>query len=308
MEVNEVIRAEEWITSTPKHVLLYEAFGWTQPRFRHMPLLRNKDKSKISKRKNPTSVLWYRENGYLPHALLNFLALMGYSLPEGREILSNTPFDDLLESFDAGRLSTTGPVFDLDKLTWLNGEHIRASTPEALTQAILDHYQYRRDRGLEAREGVDSEFLAWADKHGGLDAEPVRAFVLETMPLVQERIKTLDEFASLSRCFFLADVRGYDPADLVPKKRDMQGTQAVLGTVVERLGDLPTWDTESIEGILRGLVGELEWKPRELFQSVRVAGLGSQGQPPIVREPRAHRQGHELGAPARARWISPYDS
>ena len=129
MEVNEVIRAEEWITSTPKHVLLYEAFGWELPRFRHMPLLRNKDKSKISKRKNPTSVLWYRENGYLPHALLNFLALMGYSLPDGQEILSNTPFADLLETFDASRLSTTGPVFDLEKLTWLNGEHIRASTP-----------------------------------------------------------------------------------------------------------------------------------------------------------------------------------
>ena len=146
MEVTEVIRAEEWITSTPKHVLLYEAFGWDLPTFRHMPLLRNKDKSKISKRKNPTSVLWYREHGYLPEALLNFLALMGYSLPDGREILSNQPFDDLLASFDPARLSTSGPVFDLEKLTWLNGEHIRALSVDALTDAVLTHLRYRHDR------------------------------------------------------------------------------------------------------------------------------------------------------------------
>ena len=109
----------------------------------------------------------------------------------------------------------------------------------------------------------------------------MRAFVLETMPLVQERIKTLDEFASLSRCFFLDDVHGYDTEDLVPKKRDMAATQAVLGTVVERLDAVTTWDTETIERILRGLVDELQWKPRELFQSVRVAGLGSKISPPL---------------------------
>ena len=280
MEVTEVIRAEEWITSTPKHVLLYEAFGWERPRFRHMPLLRNKDKSKISKRKNPTSIMWYRETGYLPHALLNFLALMGYSLPDGNEVLSDKPFDDLLATFDPDRISTTGPVFDLEKLTWLNGEHIRAAAPEVLTDAILEHYRYRRERGLEPREG-NAAFREWAAAHGGLESDTVRTFVLETMPLVQERIKTLGEYGSLARCFFVDDVRGYAPEDLVPKKRDMTATQAVLGTVVDRLGSVTAWETTTIEEILRSLVGELEWKPRELFQAVRVAGLGSKVSPPL---------------------------
>ena len=121
MEISHVIRAEEWISSTPKHVLLYQAFGWEPPQFIHMPLLRNADKSKISKRKNPVSINYYRDAGILPEALLNFLALMGWSFGEDREKFT---LAEMIEVFSWDRMSLGGPVFDLDKLTWLNEQYI----------------------------------------------------------------------------------------------------------------------------------------------------------------------------------------
>ncbi len=146
MRITDVIRAEEWISSTPKHVLLYKAFGWEVPRFWHMPLLRNLDKSKISKRKNPVSLVYYRESGYLPQALLNFLGLMGGGMPAGgtgtgddkaanlaAEIFT---LEQMLERFVFEKISLGGPVFDLTKLKWLNGEYIRALTPEAFFDAL----------------------------------------------------------------------------------------------------------------------------------------------------------------------------
>src|SRR6185437_6300107 len=111
MGITHVVRGEEWISSTPKHILLYRWLGFEQPAFAHMPLLRNTDRSKISKRKNPAArLLWFREQGYLPEALRNFLALMGYSMPDGQEVFS---FDEMVESFDWARVNPVGPVFDL---------------------------------------------------------------------------------------------------------------------------------------------------------------------------------------------------
>ena len=123
MGITHVVRGEEWISSTPKHLLLFDWLGWERPAFAHMPLLRNADKSKISKRKNPAARLtWFVEQGYLPEALLNFLGLLGYSLPDGQEVFS---FEELSRTFDWARISTVGPVFDLDKLGWLNGHYVR---------------------------------------------------------------------------------------------------------------------------------------------------------------------------------------
>ena len=277
MQVTDVIRAEEWITSTPKHVLLYEAFGWEKPRFRHMPLLRNKDKSKISKRKNPTSLIWYKENGYLPEALLNFLALMGYSSPDGEEMFD---LASMLRDFDVKRISTSSPVFDMDKLLWLNGEYIRADSEASLTQRVLDHLAYRRERGLEP-DAAEADVLAWIDANGGLGSDAARDFVARTMPLVQERIKTLQEYAPLTRCFFASDVSGYDAEELVPKKRNAGEVEDLLRGVVSALETLEPWDTASIEALLRGLCEKYGWKPRELFQPVRVACTGSKISPPL---------------------------
>ena len=278
MEVTEVIRAEEWITSTPKHILLYEAFGWTPPRFRHMPLLRNKDKSKISKRKNPTSLIWYKEHGYLPEALVNFLALMGYSHPEGKEFFS---FDELRDTFDADRISTSGPVFDLEKLNWLNGEHIRALDPDALAARIVAHLAYRRERDLPIADGGEGDLLAWAATHGGLAGDALLALIQATMSITQERIKTLDEWPELARCFFMDAQPAYDPADIVPKKKSQEQAHEMVGTIRDALAALDTWSAESIETTLRGLVASTGWKARDLFQVARVASTGSKISPPL---------------------------
>jgi glutamyl-tRNA synthetase len=277
MEVNEVVRAEEWITSTPKHVILYEAFGWDLPRFRHMPLLRNRDRSKISKRKNPTSLLWYKQQGYLPEALLNFLALMGYSSPDGDEMFS---LEQMLADFDTARMSTSGPVFDLDKLAWLDGEYIRADDPARLGERLLAHWAYRASAGLEPDPATDGPLLAWIGARGGFEAPDVRAFVAQTIPLIQTRIKTLQDYAPLTRCFFLEDVSGYAPEDLVPKKRELDATKDVLRITRSALAEV-AWTAGDVETCLRGLVEELGWKPRELFQAVRVAVTGSTVSPPL---------------------------
>ncbi len=278
MEVNEVVRAEEWITSTPKHVLLYEAFGWDMPTFRHMPLLRNQDKSKISKRKNPTSLLWYKDHGYLPEAMVNFLALMGYSGPDDNEIFN---LDEMLRDFDTARMSTSGPVFDLEKLGWLNGEYIRALSEEALAERLIEHWAYRASIGAEPNPATDGPLYDWIAANGEFGSEKVEAFILRTIPLIQTRIKTLEEYAPLARCFFLDDVRGFSAEEITPKKRDLDGVKAVLKTAHDALADLAEFDTPSIEACLRGLVETLEWKPRELFQVVRVAVTGSKVSPPL---------------------------
>lgn len=122
MEISHVIRGEEWINSTPKHLLLYQYFGWEAPIFCHMPLLRNTDKSKLSKRKNPTSINYYRDMGYLPEAVINYLGMMGWTMPDGRELFT---VDEMTADFDLLRVSLGGPVFDVEKLDWLNGKYIR---------------------------------------------------------------------------------------------------------------------------------------------------------------------------------------
>ena len=186
MGITDVIRAEEWISSTPKHVLLYKAFGWQQPKFWHMPLLRNVDKSKISKRKNPVSLIYYRESGYLPNAMLNFLGLMGGGMaqPTEQEIVSkglNTKEGDIfslaemIEKFDFKRISLGGPVFDLAKLRWLNGEYIRKLSPEEFFAAL--------------RSTIFSD-----------------AYLNAIAPLVQARIETLGQFGDMTGFFFADNV------------------------------------------------------------------------------------------------------
>src|ERR1700722_20100170 len=190
MRITDVIRAEEWISSTPKHVLLYKAFGWNVPRFWHMPLLRNLDKSKISKRKNPVSLIYYRESGFLPAALLNFLGLMGGGMPaptEKNDTAEIFTLEKMLTGFQFDKISLGGPVFDLTKLKWLNGEYLRALSPE-------DFYQTLRT-------------TLFADDY-------LRAIA----PLVQTRIETLTQFGDFTDFFFKDEVT---PAQEVflPKKR-----------------------------------------------------------------------------------------
>jgi glutamyl-tRNA synthetase len=241
MEISHVIRAEEWISSTPKHMLLYEAFGWKPPVFIHMPLLRNRDRSKISKRKNPTSILWYREQGFLPEALCNFLALMGWSMGQDREIFS---LQEMAGNFSWERVKTSEPVFDLQKLEWMNGEYIRALSPQELVQRILQE-PYTRHTDAPA------------------------AMLLEIAKLAQERLKRLAQFDELTAFFF--EREPYEAATLVPRKHDAAFAKAALAASRERLGALENWQTAQLEAAMRSLADQNNWKPAALYMVLRVA-------------------------------------
>jgi glutamyl-tRNA synthetase len=260
MAITHVVRGEEWISSTPKHILLYDWLGWERPAFAHMPLLRNTDKSKISKRKNPAArLLWFREEGYLPEALVNFLALMGYSQPEGEEIFT---FADMSRDFDWARVNTVGPVFDLDKLGWLNGHYIRELTADDLATRITDH--------LVRRGVLQAE-----------PTEPQRELVTAATPLVSERMQVLREAESML-AFLLVDedkfaVEPDDAAKVLTADAD-----AVLEAAGSALAGLGTWDTASIETALRAaLVEGLGIKPKNAFGPVRVAVTGRRVSPPL---------------------------
>jgi glutamyl-tRNA synthetase len=260
MAITHVVRGEEWISSTPKHVLLYDWLGWERPRFAHMPLLRNADKSKISKRKNPAARLtWFLEQGYLPEALRNFLALMGYSQPDGVEIFT---FADMVRDFDWARVNTVGPVFDLDKLNWLNGHYIRELTVEDLADRITDHL---------VRRGV-------------LPSVPTRQqrdLVRAATPLVNERMQVLSEAEGMLG-FLLVDEADFavDPDDAAKALDGDSGT--VLEAAVDALAGLPDWATGAIEAALRtSLVDGLGLKPKVAFGPVRVAVTGRRVSPPL---------------------------
>ncbi|MGB2967947.1 MAG: glutamate--tRNA ligase [Phycisphaerae bacterium] len=262
MRITHVVRAEEWIISTPKHILLYEALGWQPPQFFHLPLIRNPDRSKLSKRKNPTSILWYREQGYLAEAVINFLGLLGHSMPDGREIFSREEF---LKEFSLERVTTTGPVFDLEKFEWLNGEWIRRLPLEDLA-------------GRLKSEGFVPS--AMCEKFEGPGAPGFLAIVR----LVQERLKKLSEFADLTA--FFVERLPYDSADLVPVKKGKPvktaaETRAALERVRSALADAPAsaageadgpaWEAKALEELARSLADELGWKPGDLFMPLRVA-------------------------------------
>jgi glutamyl-tRNA synthetase len=244
MGITHVIRAEEWIPSTPKHLRLYDAFGWETPEFIHMPLLRNLDKSKISKRKNPTSIDYYQRIGILPEVMRNFLALMGYSLGEDREKFT---LEELIEAFDIDRVSLGEPVFDLEKLNWLNGIYIREMAPEDLFGRIMEH-----------------QFSA--------------SFLQDIIPLIQERIRRLDEFIPKTSFFFASELE-YDDQLLIGKKMTAADMVPIFEGLADEFDALRTWNSDSIETILREYGEKNELKARAYFMPVRIAITGRKASP-----------------------------
>jgi glutamyl-tRNA synthetase len=250
MGITDVIRAEEWISSTPKHVLLYQNFGWALPRFWHMPLLRNLDKSKISKRKNPVSLVYYRQAGFLPQAVINFLGLMGGGMPN--DINGGTEkftLAEMLQHFEVKNIRLGGPVFDLTKLKWLNGEYLRAMTPEAFFAAL--------------RENILSD-----------------NYLSEIAALVQTRIELLSQFGDLTG-FFFADNTLPAAEVFLPKKKTLEET---LEFAAEQLTTLEAadWHKEAIEAALKKLGEEKLWSVKENFMLLRAVITGSTMSPPLV--------------------------
>jgi glutamyl-tRNA synthetase len=252
MRISHVVRAEEWISSTPKHLRLYEAFGWEPPVFMHLSLLRNNDKnrSKISKRKNPVSLDYYRDTGIFPEAMVNFLALMGWSFGEDREKFS---LAEMVERFDLrpDTVSLTGPVFDLEKLAWLNSLYLRDMTDDEIAERLV----------------------AWR-----LGKELFRSLV----PLARERIRKLDEFIPLTEYFFSGDLdlsRLEDP--LVPKKRTAAETVEMLEALALEVDGLRDFSPAAIEPPLRAFSERSGLSIKEVFMTIRLAVTGRKASPPL---------------------------
>ena len=250
MEITHILRAEEWISSAPKHVLLYRAFGWPLPVFAHFPLLRNSDHSKISKRKNNTSLKWYKEQGFLPEAMVNFLALMGWSMPDGSEVFG---YEEVEREFTLERISLGGPVFDLVKLTNLNGKHIRMLSGDELYERLLPYLPT------------------------GIDFDRVRKVV----PIIKDRLTRLGEFMELT-AFFFGPPPPYEADLLVPKKNTRESALAVLKRTRTLLESLPEpWTHEEWEAGMRSIAEELGMKAGDAFMVLRVAVTGSTMSPPL---------------------------
>lgn len=252
MGVSIVMRAEEWIPSSPKHVMLYEALGWEPPVFAHVPLLRNKDKSKISKRKNPTSLDWYRAQGYLPEAMVNFLALQGWSIKADDEEFEVEAF---IEKFDPKDISVGGPVFDMQKLDWLNGEKIRKLDVAALADRIVG-------------EGFAGD---WS-----------REDIVRVLPLFQERMKRLPDFAESATY-----LRGRVEPDMEGlakkvKKADPEALRTALARAADALQEMAGQPDEAREAALRTIAEENELKVGNLFMGLRVAVTGAIASPPLL--------------------------
>jgi glutamyl-tRNA synthetase len=256
MEITHVIRGDEWMSSTPKHVYLYEAFGWKAPTFMHMPLLLGRDGKKLSKRKNPTSIFFYRDSGYLSEAFMNFLTLMGYSMKGDREIYA---LDEIIEEFDPTRIGVSGAVFDVQKLDWMNQQYLIKNIPENKLWERLKEWSFNDE------------------------------FMQKLMPLCHSRIKTFGDFMELCDFFFLNNLR-YTQELFSQKSLKSEQLAMLLQGIIWHMDAHESWtgpginqasrDTAEICGInhkkivmpllFGSIMGKLQGPP--LFDSVTLLG------------------------------------
>jgi glutamyl-tRNA synthetase len=239
MKISHIVRGEEWLSSAPKHFLLYDYFGWEKPLFIHTPILRNPDKSKFSKRQGHTNVSWYQEQGYIPEAILNYLALMGWSHPAGIDIFS---LDEFIGEVELNKLSPVGPIFDLRKLEWMNGEYIRKNPLSAVESRIYDFF------------------------HGRYSKQEIG----ESLPLIQDRLKRLTQWEELTD-FFRARPTNYEET---PDKN-------ILKELIPILRDCG-WQKEKMEEKIRNTAQKLNIKAGQAFMALRDAITGKKATPPIL--------------------------
>jgi glutamyl-tRNA synthetase len=249
MAISHVIRGEEWISSLPKHLKLYEVLGWETPVFCHLPLLRNNDrnKSKLSKRKNPTSLLYYQRAGFLPEAMVNFLGMMGWLMPDGREKFT---LEEMCANLRLEKISLGGPVFDVAKLRWLNGRYIREDYSPATLYPVLE---------------------GWS-----LNAETFRRIV----PLVHPRLETLADWGRLTAAFF-ADEVAYEAGDLTIKGKTPEEVANILQLAIWRLEGQGEFTAKALEACFREMAEVFQVKLRELNLPFYVALSGSRVWTPL---------------------------
>ncbi len=248
MEISHVIRGDEWMSSTPKHVLLYEYFRWEPPHFLHMPLLLGIDGKKLSKRKNPTSIFFYRDSGYLSEAFVNFLSLMGYSMPEDKEIYS---LDEIFADFDVKRIGVSGAVFDVKKLDWLNQHHIiNNTTVENLWERIQE----------------------WSFSP---------EFINKLMPLCHTRMKTFGEFIELCDFFFINHLP-YTEELLCPKQLTPEQAAYVIQAIIWHMEESENWKADGIEQASRDVAERFGIHHKKVVMHILFATImGKRRGPPL---------------------------
>jgi glutamyl-tRNA synthetase len=261
MEISHVLRADEWIPTTPHRVLIYDAFGWTPPLYAHLPvILSPSGKGKMSKRKTVGAdgreynvmIREFRAAGYLPEAMFNSLALIGWSYDDKTEILTR---EQIIQHFDLDHVSAAPAKFSYDKLDWMNGVYIRSLEVDDLAARILPFL---------SRAGLNA------------DADTVQRIT----PLIQERLVTLADAVAWTD-FLFADELHYDPQLLVQKKMTAEQARQVLAESQQVLGALPSFDEAEIEGALRAKAEEIGLKARQFFGTLRIAATGKKVAPPL---------------------------
>lgn len=247
MGITHVTRGEDWISSTPKHIMLYDAFGWPIPQFGHFPNILATDKSKLSKRHGAVGILDFKKDGILPEALVNYLTLLGWTPPGGQEILT---LDEMVKVFKIEDVNGSAAVFDIQKLEWMNGEYIRKMSDEELTKRLQEYL-------------VD---------------HPAKEKIATVVPLIKERIKKLSDFVPLTD--FWWEKPEYDME--VFGKLKTKNLKQCIGQIVEKLEVMKTpWNAESFEKTFRDLAKELEISATDMFQLIRVAVSGQLVTPPL---------------------------
>ncbi len=260
MAISHVIRGEDHLSNTPKHILLFEALGAQIPQFGHLPLILNPDRTKMSKRKSQTAVADYRAQGFIPEGFVNYLSLLGWSTGTEEEILSQA---DLIERFELSTVTKAGAIFDRERLEWLNGQWIRRLSAEELTERLRPF--------LEVELGA-----------GRIDWLPTDAEMRALLPVVRERLPTLATVGDLIGFLFVNEVDP-DAGAITPKRWDTATTAAALSAARETIAETGkvTWDAHEIEAPLRRLVEDRGWKAGDLFMAIRVAVTGRTATPPL---------------------------
>ena len=261
MEISHVIRGEDHLSNTPKHILLFQALGHEVPAFAHLPLILNPDRTKMSKRKSQTAIADYRAQGFIPEALVNYLALLGWSTGTEEEILG---LDEIAARFDLEHVQKGGAVFDRDRLEWLNGQWIRKLDPEDLIERL-------------------QPFLEADRQAGRIDRVPTPEELRPLVPIIQERLPTLGAVGDLIG-FLWIDAVTVEPAMLIPKRWDRATTldalRATRQTISDSVGPV-SFEADELEPPLRALAEARGWKAGDLFMAIRVAVTGRTATPPL---------------------------
>lgn len=247
MKISHVIRGDEWMSSTPKHIFLYEAFEWTAPVFFHMPLLLGKDGKKLSKRKNPTSIFFYRDSGYLPEAFVNFLTLMGYSMKGDKEIYS---LEEIIEEFDQNRIGISGAIFDTQKLDWVNQQYLVKKIPENQLWNRLKEWSFND------------------------------AFMQKLMPLCHSRIKTFGDFISLCDFFFINNLE-YSASLFEIPQLEKEERASILQLIIWLMDEREDWHKTGINWASREAAKILNISHKSVMLLLFASLMGKKQGPPL---------------------------